>query len=136
MSIKGYGGSVKVGAVEVGTAKVWTLDMTASETDSTTFADGGWSSTCTGLKKWGGSITVMWDAGADAGEDALIQAFVANTEVALTLLTEAATGTGTTESFSGNAVITSMPITNDVNSCIEVTFGFSGRGEPTLAAII
>lgn len=136
MSIKGYGGSVKVGAATVGTAKVWSLDMSASETDSTTFADAGWSSTCTGLKSWSGSITVMWDAGADAGEDALIQAFVANTEVALTLLTEAATGTGTTESFTGNAVITSMPITNDVNSCIEVTFGFAGRGALTLAAII
>ena len=136
MSIKGYGGSVTVDAVEVGTAKVWSLDMTAQETDSTTFADGGWSSACAGLKKWGGSITVVWDGGADAGEDDLIQAFVGGTEVALVLNTEAATGTGTTEKFSGNAVITSMPITNDVNSCIEVTFAFSGRGALTLAAQI
>lgn len=136
MSIKGYNGSVKVGAVEVGTAKVWSLDMSASETDSTTFADGGWSATCAGLRSWSGSITVMWDAGADAGEDALIQAFVAGTEVALTLLTEASSGTGTSESFSGNVVVTSMPITNDVNSCVEVTFGFSGRGALTIAAII
>ena len=136
MSIKGYGGSVKAGVTEVGTAKVWSLDMTASETDSTTFADGGWSATCAGLKTWGGSITVMWDAGADAGEDALIQAFIAGSEVALTLLTEAATGAGTSESFTGNVVITSMPITNDVSSCVEVTFGFSGRGALTIAAII
>ena len=136
MSIKGYGGSVKAGIVEVGTAKVWSLDMTASETDSTTFADGGWSATCAGLKTWGGSITVMWDAGADAGEDALIQAFIAGSEVALTLLTEAATGTGTSESFAGNVVITSMPITNDVSSCVEVTFGFSGRGALTITAPI
>ena len=136
MSIKGYGGSVTAGASEVGTAKVWSLDMTANETDSTTFADGGWSASCAGLKTWGGSITVMWDAGADAGEDILIQAFIAGTEIALVLLTEAATGTGTSESFSGNVVITSMPITNDVNSCVEVTFGFSGRGALTIAAII
>ena len=136
MSIKGYGGSVTVGASEVGTAKIWTLDMSASETDSTTFADGGWSSTCAGLKSWSGSITVMWDAGSDAGEDALIQAFTAGTEVALVLATEASSGTGTTETYSGNVVITSMPITNDVNSCVEVTFGFSGRGELTMAAIV
>ena len=136
MSIKGYGGSVTVGATEVGTAKVWSLDMSASETDSTTFADGGWSAMCAGLKTWGGSITVMWDAGADAGEDALIQAFIAGTSVALVLSTEASTGTGTSETFSGNVVVTSMPITNDVNSCVEVTFGFSGRGALTIAAIV
>ena len=136
MSIKGYGGSVTVGASTVGTAKIWTLDMSASETDSTTFADGGWSSTCAGLKSWSGSITVMWDAGSDAGEDALIQAFVAGTEVALVLDTEASTGTGTSEIFSGNVVITSMPITNDVSSCVEVTFGFSGRGALAITAHI
>ena len=110
--------------------------MSANETDSTTFADGGWSSTCTGLKTWGGSITVQWDAGADAGEDLLIQAFFANTELALVLATEAATGTGTTETFSGNIVVTSMPITNEVSSCVEVTFSFAGRGAMTPAAII
>ena len=136
MSIKGYGGSVTVDAVEVGTAKVWSLDMTANETDSTTFADGGWSASCAGLKKWGGSITVMWDAGGDAGEDDLIQAFIAGTSVALVLSTEASANTGTSETFSGNAVITSMPITNDVNSCVEVTFAFSGRGALTIAAIV
>lgn len=135
MSIKGYDGSVEVGAVEVGTAKIWSLDMSASETDATTFADAGWSAVCAGLKSWSGSITVIYDAGGDAGEDALIQSFIAGTEIALTLLTGQSSGTGTAESFTGNAVVTSMPISNDVNSCLEVTFGFSGRGALTIAGV-
>lgn len=136
MSIKGYSGSVTADTTEVGTAKIWTLDMTASETDSTTFADGGWSAVCSGLKTWGGSITVMYDAGGDAGEDELIQSFIGGSEIALELLTGGSSGTGTAEKFSGNAVVTNMPITNDVNSCLEVTFGFSGRGALTVGTLV
>lgn len=135
MSLKGYDGSVTVGGTAVGTAKVWSLDMSANETDSTTFADGGWSATCAGLKKWGGSITVMFDGGVDGGEAALIASFVNGAEVALVLNTGAGTAVGTAGQFLGNAVVTSMPVTNDVNSCMEVTFGFSGRGALTVQAI-
>ncbi len=135
MALKGYDGSVTVGGTAVGTAKVWSLDMSANETDSTTFSDGGWSAVCSGLKTWGGSITVVFDAGVDGGEANLIASFVDGTEVALVLNTGAATATGTAGQFLGNAVVTSMPITNDVNSCIEVTFGFSGRGALTVQAI-
>ena len=135
MSIKGYSGSVTVDATEVGTAKIWSLDMSASETNTTTFADGGWSAVCSGLKTWGGSITVVFDAGADTGEDGLIQSFIDGSQIALILNTGAGTAIGTAGQFLGNAVVTSMPITNDVNSCLEVTFGFSGRGALTIQAI-
>lgn len=135
MSIQGYKGSVKVGTNTVGTAKIWSLDMSANETDATTFSDGGWSAVCAGLKTWSGSVTVVFDAGVDSGEAGLIASFVGGTEIALTLSTGATAGTGTAGQFVGNAVVTSMPITNDVNSCIEVTFGFSGRGALTVQAV-
>ena len=135
MALKGYDGSVTVGGTAVGTAKIWSLDMSANETDSTTFADGGWSATCAGLKTWGGSVTTVFDAGDDAGEAALIASFVDGTEVALVLNTGAASTVGTAGQFLGNAVVTSMPVVNDVTACIEVTFGFSGRGELTVQAI-
>lgn len=135
MALKGYDGSVTVGGTAVGTAKIWSLDITANETDDTTFADGGWSSSCAGLKQWGGSITVVFDAGVDAGEAALIASIVDGTEVALVLNTGAAAAAGTAGQFLGNAVVTSMPITNDVSACIEVTFAFSGRGALTVQAI-
>ena len=134
--MQGFGGSVTVGASAVGTAKVWSLDMSANMTDSTKFSDAGWATSCAGVKKWSGSITVMFDAGGDAGEAALIAGFLAGTTVALVLITQGSSGTGTAEKFSGNAFVTSMPITNDVSSCLEVTFGFEGAGALTVAAII
>ena len=135
MAIQGYSGSVTVDGTAVGTAKVWSLDMSANETDATTFADGGWSAVCAGLKTWGGSITVVFDAGVDTGEDGLIQSFIGGTEIALVLKTGAGTAIGTAGQYLGNAVVTSMPVTNDVSSCLEVTFGFSGRGALTIQAI-
>lgn len=138
MGIQGYRGSVKVGTDEVTTAKIWTLDMSSSETDASTFADNGWSSVCAGMKTWGGTITTMYDAGADAGEAALIQSFIDGAEIALELLTGGSTSgsPGIAEKFSGNAVITGLPITNDVGACIEVAFPFSGRGELTVAPLV
>ena len=132
MSIKGHNGTVTAGASLVGTAKIWSLDMTASETDSTVFSDGGWSAVCAGLKTWSGSITVMFDGGSDAGEDILIQSFIDGTEIALVLFTGDGSGTDTATEYSGNVVITSMPITVDVSACLELTFGFSGRGALTI----
>ena len=134
MAIQGYNGSVTAGASEVGTASIWTLDMTADTTDVTTFADAGWKSSCGGLKSWSGSITCTFSGGDDAGEALLIGSFTAGSTVALVLET-GATGSGTAEKFSGNAVVTGFPITNDVNGCIVVTFAFEGQGALTLAAI-
>ncbi len=135
MAIQGYNGSVKVGANTVGTASSWTLDMSADTTDVTTFADNGWKASCGGLKSWSGSITCTFSRGEDTGEAALIASFTAGSTVALELLT-GATGTGTSEKFSGNAVVTGFPITNDVNGCIVVTFAYEGQGELTIAAIV
>lgn len=134
MAIQGYNGNVKVGASAVGTASIWSLDMTADTTDVTTFADNGWKSSCGGLKSWSGSITCTFSGGEDTGEAALIASFTAGSSVALVLET-GATGSGTAEKFSGNAVVTGFPITNDVNGCIVVTFAYEGQGELTISAL-
>jgi len=134
MAIQGFLGSCTIGAVDVGTAKIWSLDMSTDTTDVSTFSTGGWKASCAGLRSWTGSITVAYSGGDDAGEQDLIDAFVAGTPVALELLT-GAVGSGTGEKFTGNAVISGMPITNDVNSCIEVTFTFEGAGALTIAAL-
>jgi len=125
---------VTAGASEVATASIWTLDMTADTTDVTTFADAGWKSSCGGLKSWSGNITCTFSGGDDTGEAALIASFTAGSTVALVLET-GATGTGTAEKFSGNAVVTGFPITNDVNGCLVVTFAYEGQGALTIAAI-
>lgn len=135
MAIIGYSGSCKAGASAVGTAKAWSLDISGETVDTTTFASAGWKESLSTLKSWSGSITVLFDGGADAGEAGLIAGLTAGSVVALEFVT-AATGAGTAEKFSGNANVTSMPISNDVNGIIEVSFSFEGTGELTLAAIV
>lgn len=135
MAILGHSGSVTAGGSSVGNAKIWSLDLTKDTVDTTTFADGGWKDTTATLKGWSGSITCIFEGGDDSGEAELIGNLWDGTgaEVALELLTSA-TGTGTYEKFSGNAMVTTAPITNDVNGVIEVSFNFVGKGVLTAAA--
>lgn len=135
MAIKGYLGSVTAGASAVGTAKAWSLDISADNTDTTTFADAGWKTNVQTLKGWSGSITCVFDGGGDAGEALLIASLTAGTSVALVLST-GATGTGAAETYSGDAHITGIPVSTEVSGIIEVTFSFMGTGALTPAAIV
>ncbi len=132
-TIQGYRGAVTIATEDVGSASAWSLDMQASDTDTTTFADAGWSSSCAGLKSWSGSITCSFTAGEDIGEAAIIAAFESGTPVALELITGAAPTTPTAGMYSGEAVITGFPITNEVSGCVIVTFAFKGNGALTIA---
>lgn len=135
MAIQGYLGSVTAGASSVGTAKSWSIDLSADNTDTTTFADAGWKTNVQTLKGWSGSITCVFDAGGDAGEALLIASLTAGTEVALVLLT-GGTGSGAAESYSGNAHVTGIPVASEVSGIMEVTFSFTGTGALTLAAVV
>lgn len=134
-AIIGHSGSCTAGGSAVGVAKAWSVDITGETVDVTDFSSGGWKESVQTLKSWSGSITVIYDGGEDTGVAGLITGLTAGSTVALVLQTSA-TGTGTAEKFSGNALITSMPVTNDVNGIIEVSFSFEGTGALTLAAIV
>lgn len=134
MAIKGYSGSCTVGGSAVTEAKAWSLDVTQETVDTTNFGSAGWKESVPTLKAWSGSITVIYDGGDDTGQASLIAGVTSGSEVAVELVTSAS-GLGTSEKFSGNAIITSMPITNDVNGIIEVSFSFEGSGALTQAAI-
>ena len=133
--IIGYSGSCTAGGNAVGTAKAWSLDLNSETVDTTNFASDGWKESLATLKSWSGTITVLFDGGADTGEASLISGLTSGAVVALELIT-GATGAGTSEKFSGNANITTMPITNDVNGIIEVSFSYEGTGALTQAAIV
>ena len=134
MAIKGYSGSCTVGGTAVGEAKAWSLDVSQETVDTTNFGSAGWKESEATLKSWSGSITVLFDGGADAGQAALITGVTSGSSVAVVLST-AATGAGTSEKFSGDVLVTSMPITNDVNGIIEVSFSFEGTGALTQSAL-
>lgn len=134
MAITGYSGSCTVGGSLVTAAKAWSLDVTQETADTTNFSSNGWKESTATLKSWSGSITVIFDGGDDAGQAALIAGVTSGAAVALVLSTDAS-GLGTSEKFSGNAIVTSMPITNDVNGIIEVSFAFEGTGALTQEAL-
>ena len=133
MAIKGYSGSCTVGGTAVAEAKAWSLDVSQETVDTTNFGSAGWKESTPTLKSWSGSITVLFDGGADAGQAGLIAGVTSGTTVALEL-NVSATGAGTSEKFSGSAVVTNMPISNDVNGIVEVSFSFEGTGALTQAA--
>ena len=134
MAIQGYSGSCTVGGTAVAEAKAWSLDVSQETVDTTNFGSSGWKESTPTLKSWSGSITVIFDGGADSGQANLIAGVTSGGTVALVLSTSAG-GSGTSEKFSGDAVVTSMPVTNDVNGIIEVSFSFEGTGALTQAAI-
>ena len=134
MAIKGYAGSCTVGGSAVGDAKAWSLDISQETVDTTNFGSNGWKESEATLKAWSGSITVLFDGGADAGQAALITGVTSGSSVAVELLT-GASGSGTSEMFSGNVIVTTMPVSNDVNGIIEVSFSFEGTGALTQAAL-
>ena len=129
--IIGHSGSCTAATNSVGTAKAWSLDLTGETVDTTNFASAGWKESVATLKAWSGTITVIFDGGADTGEASLITGITTGASVAL-ILDTSATGAGTAEKFSGDALITSMPITNDVNGIIEVSFSFEGTAALTI----
>lgn len=135
MAIKGHSGSCTAGGSVVGTAKAWSVDISADTADTTKFSDGDWRTSESLLKQWSGSITVIFDAGGDAGEAKLIESLTAGSPVDLVLNTSA-TGTGAAEKYSGSANITSLPVSSEVGSIIEVSFSFQGSGELALAALV
>lgn len=135
MAITGHSGSCTVGASAVTEAKAWSLDVSQGTADITNFSSNGWAESAATIKSWSGSITVIFDGGADTGQAALITGVTSGASVALELVT-GSIGSGSSEKFSGDAIITSMPITNEVNGIIEVSFSFTGTGALTQAAII
>jgi len=134
MATIGYSGSCTVDSDVVTEAKAWSLDITQETVDTTNFGSNGWKESTPTLKAWSGSITVIYDGGDDDGQAGLIAGVTSGSSVALVLSTSAS-GAGTAEKFSGNAIVTSMPVTNDVNGIIEVSFSFEGTGALTSAAI-
>ena len=134
MAISGHTGSCTVNGSLVGDAKSWSLDLSQETAEVTNFGSGGWKESQAGLKSWSGSIVLMFDGGADAGEAGLFAGVVSGSTIAVVLKT-GATGGGSSEQFSGNANVTGISVPVDVNGFIEISVDFEGTGELTQAAL-
>lgn len=132
MAIKGYEGSITLAGGAVGNAKAWSLDISADTVDTTTFGSNGWKESAKTLSSWSGSATIVFDTSGTA-EGAIIAALQpSGAAVALELQIGAAVVDGE-DTYAGNANITSVSITNDVNGIVEASINFEGSGALTVS---
>lgn len=129
--IKGYDGAVYIGATPtaVGQTKSWTLNLSKAIADVTTFDANGWTESASTLKSWSGNVNVLFDP-TEAGQALIIAGFDSGDVVALELVLN--DGKTTEEwTYSGNAIVTSQPVSSDTAALVEVSFDFTGTGALT-----
>ena len=125
-NIRGFEGNVKVGEVEFGNAKSWSLNITQETQDVSTLGTGmGWKQSIGTLKSWAGSIVAIFDSSGTV-EGTLMNNLVGAGTIELTM--QLGDGSGDADVYSGLANITGMDITNDVNGIMAVSFNFEGNG--------
>lgn len=128
--IKGFGGKVMVGAVEVGGVRNWEIEVAAEDLDATAMnqagADFGWRKIVPGLRSWTGTIEFLWDS-ANSGQAAIRNAILNATELQLQLYVDAAGN----EYYSGNAFVTTLNTSTPVDDLVSGTAEISGNGAIT-----
>jgi hypothetical protein len=124
-TIKGYDGSITAGGNAVGEVKNFSLDQSSDVVETTTLGS-AWAKNTSTIKRWSGSLTAHFDIG-DTGQDGLRSALSGGTTVALVLSLSGDT------TYSGDAVVESISIANDVAGIVEASVSFTGTGALTEA---
>ena len=117
---------VYVGENAVGGQKGCTLTMEAETIDVSNKNDFGWSSTIGGAKSWSVSCDGQFIA-ADAGQKALITAFVNGTDVQVEMK-----NSDNSIYFSGTAAITSLEVDAQFDDVATITMELQGKGALTV----
>lgn len=123
--IQGLNILVYLGDVVLGGQKNCSLSMEADTIDVSNKNDFGWSSFIAGAKSW----TVSCDGQfitSDAGQTALMEAFLNSTEVEIEMRNE-----DSTIYYGGTAVITSLELEASYDDVFAYTVEFNGKGALT-----
>ena len=119
---KGLDILVYVGTKAVGGQKGCTLTMEADTIDVSNKNDFGWASTIGGAKSWSVSCDGQFIAN-DEGQKALMDAFVAGTEVQVEMK-----NTANSIYFAGKAAITSLEVDAQFDDVATMTMELQGIG--------
>ena len=119
---KGLDILVYVGTKAVGGQKGCTLTMEAETIDVSNKNDFGWASTIGGAKSWSVSCDGQFIAN-DEGQKALMDAFVAGTEVQVEMK-----NTAQSIYFAGKAAITSLEVDAQFDDVATMSIEFQGIG--------
>ena len=124
--IKGYNGSVKVGTTPtvVGEAQSFSIDVGTSISPTTALGNDGWETNIGLLKNWSVTVTANFDYD-DAGQGILV---VGDTVAVELYVGGTATGN---KKYSGDIIVESAPISNDVGGLVTVSFTGKGTGALT-----
>ena len=119
---KGLDILVYVGTKAVGGPKGCTLTMEADTIDVSNTTDFGWAPTIGGAKSWSVSCDGQFIAD-DQGQKALMDGFVAGTEVQVEMK-----NTGETIYFAGKAAITSLEVDAQFDDVATMSMELQGIG--------
>ncbi len=119
----GFDGAIRVGGPSgdlIGQLQSWNLDQKAETTKGSAMGQ-DWKDTKGHVKEWSGSAEAYFDP-EDAGQNTLSLGDV----VALDLY-PGGNASGK-RSYSGNAVVTGIPLSGSKDSWVAITFNFEGDG--------
>ena len=126
MPISGKGGFVKINASNIGDVQTWGLDIGTNVIDVTAQLEGGkqWKDFIAGLSEWTVSLEMSWDI-PTAGTN---QAQINSASLQGTTLSDIELYANATNFYSGDGIITSANINEDVQDKVSYTVEIQGTG--------
>jgi len=116
---RGFEGLVKNGTKTIAQVRNWTIEQSANTEDASVLGD-SWQRHIVLLKSWTGSATAFWDDSDTQGQADLV---IGN---AFTFQVYPNSGSSY---FSGQALVTGLSTSSEVNGAVEANFTFQGNGE-------
>jgi predicted secreted protein len=125
-AIAGKGGEARISANTIAEVQTWSIDIGTNVIDTTAQLAGGvqWKTFIAGVSEWTVSLEMSWDVPTDTnGQAAMNTASLAGTTISdLTLYPNAS------NTYTGDAIITSANINNDVQDKVSYTVELQGTG--------
>ena len=123
-TLKGNGGTVKVGSDAIAEIRSFSIDETMDTIEDTSMGD-TYRTFKTSLKNWSGSVDVFFDDTDTNGQGAL----TVGTEATVTFYVEGdSTGAHT---LSGSALVTGRTINSSFDGMVEASLSLQGNGALT-----
>lgn len=127
---RGMDGSVTFATNVVAEVKSWSAQVTGEVLDTTSMGL-KWRTVKGGVAQWNGQMVAQLDYGDTLGQKAMIDKLIQTTPDSVGAAAELLVNTG--KKLSGTILITNIAITQQLGSIVEVTIGFEGSGQPTIA---
>jgi len=127
-TIKGNGGTVKVGTDAIAEIRSFSVDETMDTIEDTAMGD-TYRTFKTSLKSWSGSVDVFFDDTDTAGQGAL----AVGTEATVTFFVEG--DDSGSHTLSGTALVTGRTINTSFDGMVEASLTLQGTGTLTEATV-